>query len=797
MKRYIDFGIRLMTMIFMILSMNSALFAQVRVVNMMPKAQSGETNQDSEPNIAVNPADPLRIAGSAFTPDPMGGTNAPIYVSIDGGNTWFMNLIVPGGNSLSGTGDITIRFGGTSGILYTGILRGDSFLRLNILRTADFTSPAPMVILVDRTQVDQPYVQATTVLSGVGVGNDRVYVGNNDFSVPGPGRRTATIDQSLDAAAVVPPFTISRIETRNTGSANQDGPPIRPAIHPNGRIYAAFYHWDNFDGTSATADVVVVRDDNWGIGASPFTSIIDGDGNAGVRVATGLTVPWANFSQVSFGQERFVGSNISIAVDPLNSDRVYLAWADRVGTTDYTLHVRRSTDGGMTWSADLLTITNATNPALTINSDGKVAFLYQQISGTGAGQRWETHFRRSLDGSTWDDMILARPLAGAPATTFIPYLGDYVHVMAVGRDFYGIFSANNTPDNANFPNGVVYQRNADFSTSTLLDTDNITSVPISIDPFFFMVEERAADLAISKTVSPATVNTGADLTYTITITNHGPNDAESITVTDNLPSTTSFQTCSVMGGVGGACVPGPGNNRTITFASLAASASATIQLTARVDCSLSDGTMIANSASVSSTTTDPQLSNNDTGSVTATAFNPPPVIVCPPDQNAVTVNPGDMSVMVTYPLPDVTDNCPGATVVCTLPSGSDFPLGTTSVSCTVTDSGGKMESCSFNVTVWDVCLQDDKSGDILYFNSFTGDYLFVRCDLGGLTIRGKGMITRTGCLTKLDDAVVSATLDRCIIAPLNRGSASIKPGPFGARFYINDSNTENNTCACP
>ena len=41
--------------------------AQVTVVNMIPLAQSGETNQDSEPNLAVNPANPLQVAGSAFT----------------------------------------------------------------------------------------------------------------------------------------------------------------------------------------------------------------------------------------------------------------------------------------------------------------------------------------------------------------------------------------------------------------------------------------------------------------------------------------------------------------------------------------------------------------------------------------------------------------------------------------------------------------------------------------------------------------------------------------------------------
>ncbi|HEV2705482.1 MAG TPA: sialidase family protein [Pyrinomonadaceae bacterium] len=486
---------QLLCVLFVVAATSVRLPAQVRVVNMTPQTRSGETFQDAEPNLAVNHANPLQIVGSAFTPDPMGGANAPIYVSTDGGNTWALNSIVPG-NGPVGTGDITVRFGGSSGILYVGALRGDSSLRLNILRTNNYTGAGVMDVLVDRTQVDQPYIQAATVLGGTGTGNDRVYVGNNDLAVASAGgRKTASIDQHLDVAAVAPAppsgFTIDRIETRGTGGANQDGPPIRPAIHPNGTIYGIFYHWSAFSGTAATADVVVVRDDNWGTSATPFTALTDpSDTLAGRRVVTGITVPWNNTNQASFGQERFVGSNITIAVDPTDSNRVYIAWADRVGATDYTLHVRRSTDGGNNWSADLMTVTNATNPALAINTHGRIGFLYQQLTGAGASQRWETHLQRSDDGTTWTDLVLARPLANTPVFTFRPYLGDYVHLSAVGKNFYGIFSANNTPDMANFPNGVTYQRNANFATNTLTDLSN-NPVANSIDPFFFQVTEVA------------------------------------------------------------------------------------------------------------------------------------------------------------------------------------------------------------------------------------------------------------------------------------------------------------------
>src|ERR1051325_3729995 len=163
----------------------------VVVVNMIPRTLSGEEHQDSEPTIAVNPANPNQIAASAFTPDPAEGPRAPIYVSIDGGNTWTLNSIVPSTVADgSATADITVAFGTSSNVLYAGIIRFPIVAdrtRLNILRTKNFQSAATMDVLEDRTGegVDQPYVQAATVASGPDKGKDRVYVGDNDFNATG------------------------------------------------------------------------------------------------------------------------------------------------------------------------------------------------------------------------------------------------------------------------------------------------------------------------------------------------------------------------------------------------------------------------------------------------------------------------------------------------------------------------------------------------------------------------------------------------------------------------------------
>jgi hypothetical protein len=75
-----------------------------------------------------------------------------------------------------------------------------------------------------------------------------------------------------------------------------------------------------------------------------------------------------------------------------------------------------------------------------------------------------------------------------------------------------------------------------------------------------------------------------------------------------------------------------------------------------------------------------------------------PVITCPVNVS-VALAPGQTSAVVTYPAPTATDNLPGVNVVCTPASGSSFPAGATTVTCTATDIGGNKASCSFTVGV--------------------------------------------------------------------------------------------------
>ena len=470
----------------------------VTVVNMIPSSSSGETNHDSEPNLAVNPSNPLQLAATAFTPDPMGTAGvAPIYLSSDGGNTWSLNSIlsIPTMNQCVGnsTCDITPRFAQVSGNLYLSWLTADASFNVPLLigRTQPFPGPvaAPTNLQTINTtypkSIDQPFTEAWTALSGANSGDDRVYVGANDLR-GGTSGHTASLDASQAAEGAAPAGfgALQGIEVRST--CNQDGPQIRPAVHPSGVVYAAFYRWTAGCSSTVTADIVVVRDDSWGSGSTPYQALKDTDGLAGKIVASAISLPPCN-SLV--GNQRVCGS-LSIAVDPNDNQTVWLAYATGTSATNYTLHVRRSSDGGATWGSDLTTVSPAVNAALAITTDSKVGFLYQELvtpgTCTGGSPCWETHLEITTHGTAWTNVTLANT-PDTLTTSINNILGDYEYLAAVGKNFYGVFSANNLPNATNFPQGVTYQRYADLTTAHQLyaDAAHTMTVAASVDPFFF------------------------------------------------------------------------------------------------------------------------------------------------------------------------------------------------------------------------------------------------------------------------------------------------------------------------
>ncbi len=171
------------------------------MVDIVPAANSAETARDSEPNLAVDPANASVMSASAFTPDPGGTLTGVLYFSNDGGQTWQLtSAFVPASALLSCVTtycDITLRYGSTSHQLYLSFLATDTLSNTNLQvgSVPDITAVLPVFTALETRNgtasafPDQPWVKAITT------GNDQAYVANNNTLLAG---KTASVDLSFN-----------------------------------------------------------------------------------------------------------------------------------------------------------------------------------------------------------------------------------------------------------------------------------------------------------------------------------------------------------------------------------------------------------------------------------------------------------------------------------------------------------------------------------------------------------------------------------------------------------------------
>jgi hypothetical protein len=174
----------------------------------------------------------------------------------------------------------------------------------------------------------------------------------------------------------------------------------------------------------------------------------------------------------------------------------------------------------------------------------------------------------------------------------------------------------------------------------------------------------------------------------------------------------------------------------------------------------------------------------------------PPMITCPANVTAVAAQtcPISSTATVNFPPPTVSDNCPGVTSVCSPPSGSIFPVGTTTVTCTATDTSGNTATCSFTVTVFSGCLQDDSNpANVVLFNAATGEYRFC---CGGAIFSGVGTVLVKGCIVTIQHYPADRRVLIKFDGSVGVGTASLQSPPGTIRCTITDRNTKNNNCAC-
>ena len=151
----------------------------------------------------------------------------------------------------------------------------------------------------------------------------------------------------------------------------------------------------------------------------------------------------------------------------------------------------------------------------------------------------------------------------------------------------------------------------------------------------------SADLSLTKTTAAGPVLAGDTISYTITVSNAGPSDAQTVAMTDAVPANTTFVSDAQTSGPAFTITnPAVGGTGTIsgTIGTLADGASASFTVVLLVLPSTPDGATIVNTAAVAAATFDPNLANNSqtvTSSVVAPVTPPSPTPVTPPSPTIV------------------------------------------------------------------------------------------------------------------------------------------------------------------
>ena len=313
--------------------------------------------------------------------------------------------------------------------------------------------------------------------------------------------------------------------------------------------------------------------------------------------------------------------------------------------------------------------TYLTYPAIDINSSGQIGLTYMK-SGTDAST---DYMSMDVTGrSTSDAAGTMEASVLVPAGTGKANYSDFASGGRAG-DLSGI---NVDPSDGSF-----------WAANEFANTEATANWGTAVANFTLSNPLPSTDMAVTAS-GPSSVTAGTNATYTITITNNGPNAAQGVVLSDTLPAGSVFVSMTQTTGADTFTLSQSGGAATETAnANIASGSSDTFSLVVSAPASLANGAAFNNTSSVSAQNPDTNTANDSvtvTGSVVNTSPNADLAVSI---SGPASGNEGDT---VTYNI-TVTNAGPSSasstTLTDTLPSILNFKSATASQG-TFTVSGG-------------------------------------------------------------------------------------------------------------
>ena len=200
--------------------------------------------------------------------------------------------------------------------------------------------------------------------------------------------------------------------------------------------------------------------------------------------------------------------------------------------------------------------------------------------------------------------------------------------------------------------------------------------------------QTMADLSVNKFANVSSAMPGTDIIYTVEVSGNGPDDSQSVTLTDVIPTNTTFQSIVSPGGWTVTTPPVNGTGTiTATNPSVGFKTFHEFTITVRVNNGVSGGTTITNTATVSSPTPDPD--NTDNSASVDVSVDAPPAQADLSVTRVASPDPAVRGENLTYTI-TVSNNGPDAASFLSL--FETLPADTTLVSVTLPSGwteGGK------------------------------------------------------------------------------------------------------------
>jgi uncharacterized repeat protein (TIGR01451 family) len=625
-------------------------FATLHVDDTSP--QAGATGRIQEGVNLASGATPTVIIEAGTYAENVAANKAGLTLDGATGVPTDVVIAAPGTNGITVTADnVTIRdlrVTGAANALVAANLSTLSLANLQLdgnasggtlanITTVNFTaSPAADTVSVDGSQFSATNVQAVS-LSGVSNFNAFGDGGSDTFNVTPASAMTINIDGDLPT----PPATPG--DTLNVNTAGTTSPTLTSTGTPSGLQGSYTFgnrqpvNFQEIETLGTMADLSVTKDDvadpvNAGSNVTYTITVTNGGAVDAQNVALSDLVPtnttfvsftapagWATTTPPVGGTGTVSANNPTLAagsgpqiftlvvnVNANTADGSTITNTVTVNTTTAESNAANNSDTETTsvqTSADVsVTKTDSPDP---VTAGENLSYVIT-VSNAGPSDAQNVALSDVVPANT--TFVSMSQTSGPAFTISTPPAGGTgtvtanIDTLAAGATatFTLVVNVNaSTPDGSTISNTVTVSS----ATTDSNPADNADTETTAVN--------AVADVSIIKTDSPDPVNAGSNITYTITLTNAGPSDAQNLALSDLVPANTTFVSFTAPAGWATTTPPAGGTGPvTATSPTLAAGASPVFTLVVKVDATAVNGSTITNTVTAASTTTDPDAANN-------------------------------------------------------------------------------------------------------------------------------------------------------------------------------------------